>query len=186
MTATAQVAAHLKPRLAFGASIADQTADIYLELDAYAELDLSLTGAASGSVSTTATTASTGAGGCVDILAGLGVNAGADADLLGLFNASDTVSLYDKSFDLFNKCFGDDFQKRGYRLGGADRGSAGRRRGLGLGIVPRSSETTFSCPTSLMNGWESTRGWMRTCSGSSTRAIRCRCRCARDAATRRL
>ena len=170
VTANAQVAAHLIPKLELGASIAGQTADIYLELDTYAELNLSLTGAASGSVSSNSTAStSTGAGGCVDILVGLGVNAGADADLLGIFKASDTVPLYNKSFDLFKKCFGDNFQKRGYRA--VDSGNhhvplspfeqyrrnqlrripgsqvaAGRRR------IVRKRDTAFSCPTSPVNG----------------------------------
>ena len=171
VTAHAQVAAHLKPRLEFGATILNQTADIFLELDAYAELDLALTAAANGSVSTDGSNSiSTGIGGCMDILAGLSVNAGADADLLGIFDVNDTVSLYNKSFDLFKECFGDNFQKRTYRA--VDSGdhtplppfeqdrrnyqrrtvpesqvAAGRRR-----IVRKRDVTAFSCPTSPMNG----------------------------------
>ncbi|KAF4610321.1 hypothetical protein D9613_010283 [Agrocybe pediades] len=44
--------------------------------------------------------------GCVDVGAGLDVNAGANADFFGLFNKETKVSLFSKKFELFKKCFG--------------------------------------------------------------------------------
>lgn len=176
VTANAQLAAHLKPTFEFGATILKQTADIFLELDTSATLDLSLTAAANASVSkngTNSTNTSAGAsvGGCVDVLAGLAVNAGADADLLGIFKANEKISLFSKSFDLFKKCFGKSVQRRGYGVGGdthrpslspfeqhrrnhyrrlpGSQAAVERRR-----IVPKSSKG-FSCPTSPLNGLSS-------------------------------
>ncbi|KAM5537469.1 hypothetical protein V8D89_008796, partial [Ganoderma adspersum] len=134
VTANAQLSAHLKPSFEFGLSLAGHNTGLYLELDAFAELDLdlSLTAAASGSVSTDGSNStSTGAGGCVVIFTGLSVNAGADADLLGLFSADDKAVLYDKEFDLYKTCFGNGYQNENenekrdrdsyYRPGGGHR-----------------------------------------------------------------
>lgn len=49
-------------------------------------------------------------GGCVALKTGLTVNAGADADFLGLFNPSTEVELFSREFELFKKCFGDDVE----------------------------------------------------------------------------
>ncbi len=168
MTANAQLTAHLKPTFEFGVSIAGHNTGVYLDLDAYAELDLSLTAAASGSVSSDGSNStSTGVGGCVDISTGLSVDAGAEADLV-IFKAGDKVTLFNKSFDLFKKCFGNGYQKRDYRAGNSGRApprspsersrrtrhhghiasqpAVGRRR-----IVPKSNKG-FSCPTSSILG----------------------------------
>ncbi len=175
MTAKAQVAAHLKPTFEFGISLLKQTADIFLELDTYAELDLLLTAAANASASTggtgsnsTSTSTGAGVGGSVDIFAGLSVNAGADADLFGIFKVNDKVSLFDKSFDLFKKSFGNSFQRRDRRAGGGNRALLlspfeQSRRNRRRGVVPanaaverrrvvRKSGKGFSCPSSPLNG----------------------------------
>lgn len=55
-------------------------------------------------------------GGCFEILAGLDVNAGADASFFGLFDVGDSVSLFSKEFELFKRCFGDPIQRRGLRF----------------------------------------------------------------------
>ncbi len=160
VTATAQLTAHLKPTFEFGVSIAGHDTGVYLDLDAYAELDLSLTAAASGSVSSDGSNStSTGAGGCVDISTGLSVDAGAEVDLV-IFKAGDEVTLFNKSFDLYKKCFGNSYEKRDYYRAGNSRRAAlssfdairpaiGRRR-----IVPKSTEG-FSCPTSLIGALSS-------------------------------
>ena len=183
VTAKAQLAAHVKPSFEFGMTVLKQTADIFLELDTFAELDLSLTAAANASVSagngnSTNTTTSAGAGGCVDVQAGLSVNAGADADLFGIIKANDKVSLFSKSFDLFKKCFGNAFQRRDDRIGHSPNSHGRRVPGLGLsaleqsrkkrlyGFVPsqgaverrrivRKSDKGFSCPTSSLGGLSS-------------------------------
>ncbi|KAF8154920.1 hypothetical protein B0H34DRAFT_783905 [Crassisporium funariophilum] len=51
------------------------------------------------------TSGSTSFGGCFEIDAGLDVNAGADADFFGLFNAGTKVELFSKKFDLFKVSF---------------------------------------------------------------------------------
>ncbi|PIL30042.1 hypothetical protein GSI_07954 [Ganoderma sinense ZZ0214-1] len=178
VTAKAQLAAHVKPSFEFGMTILKQTADIFLELDTFAELDLSLTATANASASastgsnSTSTSACAGAGGCVDVQAGLAVNAGANADLLGIIKANDKVSLFSKSFDLFKKCFGNSFQRRDHRGSHSHRVPLGlspveqsRRKRLygygpsGAGVerrrIVRKSGKGFSCPTSSLGGLSS-------------------------------
>jgi len=46
------------------------------------------------------------ANGCVDLQGGLSVNAGATGSFFGFFNAATQVSLFNKQFQLFKKCFG--------------------------------------------------------------------------------
>jgi hypothetical protein len=50
---------------------------------------------------TATTNTSASFGGCVDVSAGLDVNAGADASFFGLFDAQTKVNLFTKKFDLF-------------------------------------------------------------------------------------
>ena len=118
---------------------------------------------ADGSNSTGTSTA-TGASGCVDVLTALSVNAGAEADFFKIFKASDRVSLFDQSFDLYKKCFGNNSRNREYRVGsvrGSYRGLQGptrrhNRRAVSLAAVDRRrivrrSSKGFSCPTSPRN-----------------------------------
>ena len=147
VTAAAQLAAHIKPAFEFGVTLLGNTAaDIYLNLDAYARLDLLLTAsasaAASGSVSgdpespssaddgtvtadSTSTSVGGGASGCVDISTGLVVEAGARGDLVFFAAGDDSrVVLFRKMFSLFRTCFGNgdsDLSRRGYRGEGNSR-----------------------------------------------------------------
>ncbi|KAF9466288.1 hypothetical protein BDZ94DRAFT_1306284 [Collybia nuda] len=50
-------------------------------------------------------------GGCIEIGAGLDVNAGADADFFGLFDPSTKVNLFTKKFQIFKKCFGNNARR---------------------------------------------------------------------------
>ncbi|KAM5537489.1 hypothetical protein V8D89_008816 [Ganoderma adspersum] len=147
VTTAAQLSAHVIPVFEFGVTLLGRTAaDIYLNLDAYARLDLLLTAgasaAASGSVTvspvvspssaddstvanSTSTSVDVGASGCMDISTGLVVDAGARGDLV-FFMAGDEsrVVLFRKMFNLFRTCFGDgdsDMSRRGYRVGGDSR-----------------------------------------------------------------
>ncbi|KAG6867774.1 hypothetical protein C0993_011259 [Termitomyces sp. T159_Od127] len=49
-------------------------------------------------------------GGCIKVDAGLSVNAGADGDFFGLFNANTKVPLFNHTFEILQTCFGN--QKR--------------------------------------------------------------------------
>ncbi len=64
-------------------------ANINLDLDAYAELELEFK-ESPGSLS-----------GCTGVTTGFNVNAGVDASFFDLFSKSTTVTLYSKAFDLF-------------------------------------------------------------------------------------
>ncbi|KAI8969672.1 hypothetical protein BD414DRAFT_428107 [Trametes punicea] len=116
VTSHGQIAAHLIPTLAFGISaLGGKTqSTISLNLDADAALDLSLTAAAEASTSTSGNDAGTDFGGCVDITSGLNVNAGANADFFTIFKKDTSVSLFQKTFDLFKKCFGSSSARRAY------------------------------------------------------------------------
>ncbi|RXW20042.1 hypothetical protein EST38_g5798 [Candolleomyces aberdarensis] len=84
--------------------------------------------AASGSRSGVSVTPSTGAsfGGCFEILAGLGVNAGARANFFGLFDEETVVPLFNREFELFKRCFGDQAgsRRRNFRFARSDVFSA--------------------------------------------------------------
>ncbi|KAM5537487.1 hypothetical protein V8D89_008814 [Ganoderma adspersum] len=139
VTANATLVAHLKPTIEFGVSILGYTSGIYLDLDAHAELDLLLSGAADGSVSTgldgsNATTTGTGTGGgCVDVSTGLAVDVGADVDLV-IFKIADNATLFSHTWDLYKTCFGDGYEKRDYRSRRASVPS-------GLGLEPTYEES---------------------------------------------
>nr|VWP01644.1 Cytochrome P450 monooxygenase CYP52X1 [Ganoderma boninense] len=171
VTANAKLVAHLKPTFEFGLTTAGASvADIFLDLDTFAELDLTLTGAANGALSAGAagsnsTSPDAGAGGCVDISTGLSVDAGGE-----LFKLSKTITLFNKSFDLFKKCFGNGYQKRDFHHAGNGRlghslshfehnwrkrehhgpSSSSQASAIGRRRLVRKSDKGFSCPTSAL------------------------------------
>ncbi|KAJ7474870.1 hypothetical protein FB451DRAFT_1246877 [Mycena latifolia] len=103
------VAAHIIPTIDLGVSglAGLASATVFLNLDASASMTLTLDAGATAGVSTTdPAAASASVNGCVDIGAGLSVNAGASADFFGLFDPNTKVNLFTKNFDLFKKCLG--------------------------------------------------------------------------------
>lgn len=66
-------------------------ANVNLNLDTFAQLDLSLAASA----------AAKQLSGCTDVKTGLSVNAGADGSFFSLFSKSTSVSLFNKTFTLF-------------------------------------------------------------------------------------
>ncbi|KAJ7087914.1 hypothetical protein B0H15DRAFT_293530 [Mycena belliarum] len=113
LASSATVAAHIIPTLDFGVTAIGgvASADIFVDFDTSSTLTLALDGAASasGNASTkgagvTGTSASLD--GCVDIGAGLAINAGANGKFFGLFDFAPQVNLFTKNFDFFKKCFG--------------------------------------------------------------------------------
>ncbi|KAJ2912665.1 hypothetical protein MD484_g7761, partial [Candolleomyces efflorescens] len=70
------------------------------------------TATAKGSRVGVSTSASGSFGGCFEILAGLGVNAGAKADFFGLFDQETIVPLFNRDFELFKRCFGQQNARR--------------------------------------------------------------------------
>ncbi|KAJ7708174.1 hypothetical protein B0H17DRAFT_971719 [Mycena rosella] len=110
---SATLDAHIIPGLDFGISAIGDLAQatISLDFDASSTMTLTLDGAAnaSGNVSTSGVdvaSKSASVNGCVDIGAGLSINAGADGSFFGLFDFAPSVNLFTKNFDFFNKCFG--------------------------------------------------------------------------------
>ncbi|KAI0689061.1 hypothetical protein BC835DRAFT_1418822 [Cytidiella melzeri] len=104
VSATGTLQANVIPAVLFGINALDGLAevDVELDLDAYAELDLTLVD-------------SHGSGftGCADVKTGFTVSAAANGSFLNLFSKSTVVSLYNKSFTLFQKCFGNS-RRRGH------------------------------------------------------------------------
>ncbi|KAF5356431.1 hypothetical protein D9758_009519 [Tetrapyrgos nigripes] len=68
--------------------------------------DVSDSSSNSNSTQSSSDDSSAGFGGCLQVLAGLDVNAGAEGNLFDLFDDSTQVSLFSKEFQLFQKCFG--------------------------------------------------------------------------------
>ncbi|KAF7289296.1 hypothetical protein MIND_01391300 [Mycena indigotica] len=109
------VSAHLIPRVDLGvnalAGIAKAT--VFLNLDASASMTLSLDGKISAAVSNTDGKSSSGdIKGCIDVGAGLDVNAGAEGSFFKIFDKSTQVNLFSKKFNLLNKCVGGSFRNR--------------------------------------------------------------------------
>ncbi|KAG5726845.1 hypothetical protein E4T56_gene1090 [Termitomyces sp. T112] len=193
--ATGNVQAHLIPSLNLSVSAHKFGTGIFLNLDAFAEMDLSLEGtsqtsvtvdeakregprtigrymrraalvavdsptvkdfapvtvsgestveptaavtssvASSANSSTTVFLEDSGAslGGCFNVTVGLDVNAGADADFFGLFDENTQVSLFNKTFELFEKCFNN--QKRSLAVNSS------------LASASLTKPTELTCPT---------------------------------------
>lgn len=109
------IGAHVIPRLDLGVSglAGLASATVFLTADASATMTLSLDASAAAAVNTTEpASASASVNGCIDVGAGLDVNAGASADFFGLFDPNTKVNLFSKKFDLFKKCLGASTTKR--------------------------------------------------------------------------
>lgn len=92
-------------QLAFGIDVLGGLADASINLDLDTSAKLTLTGQASAnlSTSTNGTSSTTDSfSGCVDVSSTLAVNAGASGSFFDLFNPSTSVTLFSKTFDLFN------------------------------------------------------------------------------------
>ncbi|KAJ7347727.1 hypothetical protein DFH08DRAFT_649277, partial [Mycena albidolilacea] len=97
VSSKAVLTGHVIPSLDLGVSALGGIgqATVSLTLDAQASATLSLDGSATAGVSTgSAASASGSVNGCIDVGAGLDVNAGASADFFGLFNPSTKVNLF--------------------------------------------------------------------------------------------
>ncbi|KAJ7474893.1 hypothetical protein FB451DRAFT_277804 [Mycena latifolia] len=113
LSSSASIDAHIIPSLDFGITAIGgvATATVFVDFDTSSTVTLSLDGAAnaSGNVSTAGagvTSKSASLDGCVDIGAGLAINAGADGEFFGLFDFAPQTNLFTKNFDFFKKCFG--------------------------------------------------------------------------------
>ncbi|KAJ6546619.1 hypothetical protein B0H10DRAFT_1852028 [Mycena sp. CBHHK59/15] len=114
LASSATLEVHIIPRLDFGITAIGgvATATVFVDFDTSSSLTLSLDASASGSgnISTSGVTVSnktsTSVDGCVDIGAGLAINAGATGEFFGLFDVNPQANLFTKNFDFFKKCFG--------------------------------------------------------------------------------
>jgi hypothetical protein len=100
--------APLSGQINFGVSaLGVASANVFLDLDASATIGFQLNAAANISTETgtgtdVATRDATGSvNGCVDIEAGLAVDAGAKGSFFGIFNAETKAVLFSQKFDLF-------------------------------------------------------------------------------------
>ncbi|KAI0792496.1 hypothetical protein C8Q75DRAFT_792108 [Abortiporus biennis] len=150
-SAKGQVVGHVIPAIVFGIDAFGgiASADVNLNLDTSATLQASFSaGASTGlnrttgvSNSTTSTNSTTGnVEGCVDLQGGFSVNAGADANFLGLFAPSASVTLFNKTFDIFQRCFTAQGQLRKKEIS-----RYRHRRYPGL---PALTKRTLECPIS--------------------------------------
>ncbi|KAF5376725.1 hypothetical protein D9615_007807 [Tricholomella constricta] len=109
ITSTTTAVAHIIPRIDLGVTALGgiAKASVFINLDAHASvrLDLNATGKAGGSIETRTGEitgdASAGVNGCVTAGVGLDSNVGADATFFGLFDATTSVSLFEKDWELF-------------------------------------------------------------------------------------
>lgn len=100
------VEAHLVPKLDLGISaLGGAEATVFVELDSSASATLTLNGKANVGATLEDNQASTSAGasvdGCASVDGGIDVNAGADAAFFDLFDASTSVPLFTKKYQIF-------------------------------------------------------------------------------------
>ncbi|KAJ3528236.1 hypothetical protein NM688_g8023 [Phlebia brevispora] len=103
-TASGNFGAHLTPLVQFSIDAFDgiASAGVSLNVDASASVDLSLDG--NGVVGTSSSPSATYSG-CADVGGELDVNFSADGSFFGLWNPSTTLTLFDKSFDIYDTNF---------------------------------------------------------------------------------
>lgn len=136
--------AHLIPSLNVGLSAFGKlvSASVFLDLDTSATLDLGLEANATAAISTNGTKSASGSvDGCVDLKAGVGINVGAEGSFFGLFDPTAQLSLFQKDFDLFQKCFSE---------------SAATKRELGLSTRSPLAKRDFTCNPGNITGLVST------------------------------
>ncbi|CCM02698.1 uncharacterized protein FIBRA_04804 [Fibroporia radiculosa] len=129
-TSDTTLTASLIPSISFGLNALDGIAEatVNLDLNAFTQLNLALHGnLASGNASADQF------GGSVNVQAGINVTAGADGSFFTVFDDKETITLFSKTFELFQKTFGSNPSKR-----------MSRRRS------PRLLERgTLTCPVAL-------------------------------------
>ncbi|KAJ7266374.1 hypothetical protein B0H12DRAFT_1099419 [Mycena haematopus] len=118
LSSDASITAHIIPGFDFGIDAIGglATAQLSIDFDTSSTVQVSLHASAgvSGGVSTSGVavtnTTSSGLDGCVDVGAGLSINAGVDIptanQLFKIFDVSPNLNLFTKNFDFFKKCFG--------------------------------------------------------------------------------
>ncbi|KAA1467370.1 hypothetical protein DENSPDRAFT_832394 [Dentipellis sp. KUC8613] len=104
----AHLVAHLIPEVAVEITALEGIASssIYLDLDASTTLDLQGAASASRSTGLAGKSGSGEAQGCIDLSANLNVYAGAKAKFFSIFDENTKISLFNKDFNLYEKCFG--------------------------------------------------------------------------------
>ncbi|KAF9813361.1 hypothetical protein IEO21_05653 [Rhodonia placenta] len=100
--ANASLTAELVPSIAFGIDVLDGTAKATISLDLNTFATLELSGEGNVTASTTSGLAVGPFCGCFHVLAGVNITADADASLLDIFDKDDSITLFSKTFDLFN------------------------------------------------------------------------------------
>lgn len=98
---------HLVPKLDLGISALGGAAEatVFVELDNSAAATLTLNGQATAGATLqdgqTSTSASASVDGCASVDGDISVNAGADGAFFGIFDASTSVPIFDKKFQIF-------------------------------------------------------------------------------------
>ncbi|KAA1467373.1 hypothetical protein DENSPDRAFT_238702 [Dentipellis sp. KUC8613] len=107
LVGNAQMTAHLIPEVSISLNAIGgfASANVFLELDASATLDLTGVDAkATGTTGTSGSSGSAAAQGCVDISTGINAHAGAQGKFLNLFDQNTQVTIFNKNFELFQVC----------------------------------------------------------------------------------
>ncbi|KAA1475878.1 hypothetical protein DENSPDRAFT_883888 [Dentipellis sp. KUC8613] len=108
LSSGANITAHLIPELGVSISALGGvgTANVFLDLDASASLNITgVNSQASGTIGTAGKTGSAAGQACVDISTGLNAHAGATTALAGIFDKTAQLTLFNKQFNLLQKCF---------------------------------------------------------------------------------
>ncbi|KZV75520.1 hypothetical protein PENSPDRAFT_748414 [Peniophora sp. CONT] len=104
VTGSVSLTGHLIPELVIGIDAFEGLVQSSVTLSLDASATIAVNGTAGLTDSSNSSAIITAQGACVDVSTALAVSASASADLFDIFNTGVSVSLFDKSFDLFNTC----------------------------------------------------------------------------------
>ena len=102
ITGSASLTGHLIPELVIGIDAFEGVVQSSITLSLDASATVAVNGTAGITDSSDSSAVITAPGACVDVSTALSVSAAASADLFDIFSSGASVSLFDKSFDLFN------------------------------------------------------------------------------------
>ncbi|KAJ7171262.1 hypothetical protein C8R46DRAFT_183561 [Mycena filopes] len=160
VASNAAITAHVIPSLNFGVTavggIATSTISVDFDTSSTLTMNLDADGSVSGGSTGVTNKTFSGLEGCVDIGAGLAINAGADAKLFQL-ELNPNVNLFTKNFDFFKKCFGTQASNSSAPRSRREVQSVSLAESDGVEntsntvrpLLKRANNNTLACPTSF-------------------------------------
>ncbi|KLO16502.1 hypothetical protein SCHPADRAFT_937851 [Schizopora paradoxa] len=101
VSAEATLEAHLIPTLGFGISAFDNSATVFVDLDAGLEIDLNATVEGAVTISTGGGSASESAEACIDVSSPISFNVGASGNFFDIISGSTSIEIFEETFEIY-------------------------------------------------------------------------------------